>query len=186
MDVAAIFLDAGYLSKVLWHDHANARIDFSKLALEMAEPDQLLRAYYYNCLPYQGNPPTEDEKIRYSSMHRFITALRYLPRFEVRLGRLALRGTDASGQPIFVQKRIDCMVGVDLALLAGKRTTTNVALFSGDSDLIPAGEAVKQEGVLVTLWHGSYSAETRPSRELVEVCDERRELAREIVDKIRR
>jgi hypothetical protein len=62
MGVAAIFLDAGYLSKVLWHDHANARIDFSKLALEMAEPDQLLRAYYYNCLPYQGNrlPRTRD------------------------------------------------------------------------------------------------------------------------------
>jgi hypothetical protein len=66
MGVAAIFLDAGYLSKVLWHDHANARIDFSKLALEMAEPDQLLRAYYYNCLPYQGNrlPRTSRSAIR--------------------------------------------------------------------------------------------------------------------------
>jgi len=186
MGVAAVFLDAGYLDKVLHHDHAGARVDFSKLALEMSEADQLLRAYYYNCLPYQSNPPTQDERARYASMHRFITALRHLPRFEVRLGRLAFRGTDVGGQPIFVQKRVDCMVGVDMALLAGKRTIANVALFSGDSDLIPAVEAVKREGILVTLWHGSYSRETRPSRELFEVCDERRQLTREIVERIRR
>lgn len=186
MGVAAIFLDAGYISKVMYHDHANVRLDFGKLSQEMAAPDQLLRAYYYNCLPYQSNPPTEEEKKRYAGTHRFITALKYLPRFEVRLGRLVYRGNDANGQPIFVQKRVDCMVGVDMALLAGKRTITNVALFSGDSDLIPAIEAVKREGVLVTLWHGSYSNETRPSRELVETCDERKELTPDIVQRIRR
>jgi uncharacterized LabA/DUF88 family protein len=78
------------------------------------------------------------------------------------------------------------MVGVDLGHLSGKRAITNLALFSGDSDLIPAIEAVKREGVLVTLWHGSYSTETRPSRELVEICDERRELTPEIVARCRR
>jgi uncharacterized LabA/DUF88 family protein len=184
MGTAAVFLDAGYLIKVVQNDHNHARIDLSKLSQEMAAPDSLLRAYYYNCLPYQSNPPTDDERQRYSSMHRFITRLKYLPRFEVRLGRLALRGYDVKGQPIFVQKRVDCMVGVDMALLAGKRTITNVALFSGDSDLIPAVEAVKREGVLVTLWHGSNSPESRPSRELFEICDERIELTPDIVTRI--
>ena len=64
------------------------------------------------------------------------------------------------------------MVGVDMALLAGKGKVERVALFSGDSDLVPAVEAVKQEGIIVTLWHGE-SPKTRPSRELFEVCDER-------------
>ena len=186
MGTVAVFIDAGYLDKVLHYDHENARIDLSKLAREMAEPDQLLRAYYYNCLPYQGNPPTDEEKSRYASMHRFIIALRNLPRFEVRLGRLAYRGDDSEGNPIFVQKRVDCMVGVDIALLAGKRTITNVLLFSGDSDLIPAVEAAKPEGVLVSLWHGSYSVTCKPSRELVEACDERHELDADIVERIRR
>jgi uncharacterized LabA/DUF88 family protein len=49
------------------------------------------------------------------------------------------------------------MLGVDMALLAGKGKITSVALFTGDSDTIPAVEAVKQEGVLVTLWHGALS-----------------------------
>jgi uncharacterized LabA/DUF88 family protein len=184
MGVSAVFFDAGYMIKVIQNDHNHARVDLGKLSQVMADPDQLLRAYYYNCLPYQSNPPTDEERERYSNMHRFITRLKYLPRFEVRLGRLALRGHDARGMPIFVQKRVDCMVGVDMALLAGKRTITNVALFSGDSDLLPAVEAVKREGVLVTLWHGSNASESRPSRELYEMCDERRELTSDIVARI--
>lgn len=186
MGIAAAFLDGGYVKKVLHYDHAGARIDFEKLAHVMVEPDELLRAYYYHCLPYQSNPPTLEERQRYATKHRFITALSFLPRFEVRLGRLAYRGRDSNGNPVFQQKRVDCMVGVDMALLAGKGKITNVAIFTGDSDLIPALESVKREGVLVTLWHGGFSPDTRPSRELVETADERHELTAEIVNKIRR
>jgi uncharacterized LabA/DUF88 family protein len=136
MGKCAIFLDGGYIDKVMYYNHANARLSYDKLAALMATRDELLRAYYYHCLPYQGNPPTEEEKSRYASKHRFTTALSYLPRFEVRLGRLEFRGTTDRGERIFVQKRIDNMIGVDMALLAGKGKVTNVALFSGDSDYI--------------------------------------------------
>jgi uncharacterized LabA/DUF88 family protein len=186
MGIAAAFLDGGYIEKVLHHDHGEPRIDFEKLVHLMVEPDELLRAYYYHCLPYQSNPPTEEESQRYGARHRFITALSFLPRFEVRLGRLAYRGLGVDGAPIFQQKRVDCMVGVDMALLAGKGKITHVAVFTGDSDIIPALESVKREGVLVTLWHGSFSPSTRPSRELVEIADERRELTAEIVNRILR
>lgn len=64
------------------------------------------------------------------------------------------------------------MVGVDMALLAGKGKITSLALLS-----IPAIEAVKREGVVVTLWHGRRGIEeTAPSRDLFDLCDERREL----------
>lgn len=181
MGVSAVFIDGGYIDKVLQFEHAGARIDYSKLVRQMVQPDELLRAYYYHCLPYQGNPPTDDEKARYASMHRFITALKNQPRFEVRLGKLVHRGSDGAGKPIFIQKRVDCMVGVDMALLAGKGKITNVAIFTGDSDLIPALEAVKREGVLVTLWHGGFTRNSSPARELVEIADERRELTAAIV-----
>ena len=186
MGVAAAFLDGGYIEKVLHFDHRDARIDFEKLVHRMCEPDDLLRAYYYHCLPYQSNPPTDEERARYASKHRFTTRLSFLPRFEVRLGKLAFRGRTAQGDPIFQQKRVDCMIGVDMALLAGKGRITNAVVFTGDSDIIPALEAVKREGVLVTLWHGSFSANTSPSRELFEVADERRQLTAEIVGQILR
>jgi uncharacterized LabA/DUF88 family protein len=185
--VAAVFLDGAYLEKVLTREYQQPSIDLGKLAKEMASPDELLRAYYYHCLPYQSNPPTEEERLRYAARHRFITALGFLPRFEVRLGRLAYRGTDTDGKPIFQQKRVDCMLGVDMALLAGKGKITNLAIFTGDSDLIPAVEAAKKEGVLVTLWHGSLTSdETKPSRELFEIADERKELKAELVKTILR
>ena len=163
MGISAVFIDGGYLDKILFYDHQNQRIDYEKLVKQMVAPDELLRAYYYHCLPYQSNPPTEEEKSRYSSRHRFVTALSFLARFEVRLGKLAFRGCDTNGEKIFVQKRVDCMVGVDMALLAGKGKITNDALLTGDSDYIPAIEAVKREGILVTLWHGSFSPNTAPS-----------------------
>jgi len=186
MGISAAFIDGGYLDKVLYYDHENQRIDYEKLVKEMVAPDELLRAYYYHCLPYQSSRPTDEERGRYSSMHRFITALSFLPRFEVRLGKLAFRGNATNGEPIFVQKRVDCMVGVDMALLAGKGKITKVSLLTGDSDYIPAIEAVKREGVLVTLWHGSFSPNTTPSRELVEICDERKQLTADLIQRIRR
>ena len=185
MGVSAVFIDGGYLEKVLRYDHSEPRIDFEKLAHAMCEPDELLRAYYYHCLPYQSNPPTTEERSRYANRHRFTTALSHLSRFEVRLGKLAYRGEDHAGRPIFQQKQVDCMVGVDMALLAAKSRISAVAIFTGDSDLVPAIEAVKNEGVLVTLWHGS-SSQTRPSRELFELADERRELKPDIVSRLLR
>ncbi|MGB2985585.1 MAG: NYN domain-containing protein [Phycisphaerae bacterium] len=182
----AVFIDGGYLDKVLHYDFQNRRIDYEKLAQEMAAPDEMLRAHYYHCLPYRSSQPTTEERQRYSSMHRFITRLQFLPRFEVRLGRLVVRGYDRDGAPVFVQKRVDCMVGVDMALIAAKGRITHVAIFTGDSDLIPAVEAVKHESVLVTLWHGSYSRDTTPSRDLVEVCDERRQLDEDVMSRLSR
>ena len=183
---AAVFIDGGYLDKVLYHDFKRPRIDYAKLVSEICGSDELLRTYYYHCLPHQSKKPTDDEKSRYSSMHRFTTKLSFLPRFEVKLGKLAYRGLDENKKPIFIQKRVDLMVGVDMALLAGKGKITNAILLSGDSDLIPAILAVKREGVLTTLWHGSFSEHTSPSRELFEECDERMQLTKALMKKIKR
>lgn len=183
----AVFLDGGYLDKVLFFDFNRTRISYEKLALEMAGQNELLRAYYYHCLPYQGSPPTEDERLRFASMSKFVGAISRLPRFEVRLGRLAFRGKQPDGKPIFMQKRIDCMLGVDMALLAAKGKVSNIEVFSGDSDFIPAVEAVKREGILVTLWHGNLSGGStiQPSRDLYQLCDDRKQLTQTIIDKIR-
>jgi len=185
MGVTAVFIDGGYLDKVLYHDHANARIDLEKLAKLMSQPDELLRAHYYHCMPYQSNQPTTEESNRYAGRHRFVTKLALLPRFEVRLGRLVCRGIDkTTGERIFQQKRVDCMIGVDMALLAGKGKITNAAILTGDSDLMPAIESVKREGVLTTLWHGGSSPQNRPSSELYALVDERRQLTPELIQGI--
>jgi uncharacterized LabA/DUF88 family protein len=179
VDKVAVFLDGGYIDKVLLRDFKGERLDYEKLSLKMAAPDELLRAYYYLCLPYVSATPTKEEHNRYAARRRFIAALEQLPRFEVRLGRLAYQG----GQ--YVQKRVDCMVGVDMALLAAKAKIQRVALFTGDSDLMPAVEAVKREGVVVTLWHG-FGEKTKPSRELFALCDERRMFTPDVFSEVKK
>ena len=156
----AIFIDGGYVDR-LASDHFDVWIDFSKFVGEItaavsgktAEPMDLLRTYYYNCLPYQSNPPSQEERKRFSGKRNFFDALRRLDSFEVREGRLALRGHDG-GKPIFQQKRTDLMLGLDFAPLSSKRQITHAALVAGDSDFIPAVQAAKSEGVSAWLFHG--------------------------------
>jgi len=176
----AVFVDGGYISRIA-RDVFNVNPDYGKLSQaitkeingQSAEPVDLLRTLYYDCLPYQSPKPTPSESERFGKARKFYDALGRLSRFEVRLGRLAYHGNDAQGRPIFQQKRVDLLLGLDFALLAGKHQIGHAAIVSGDADLIPAVEVAKQEGVCVWLFHGPAGSY---ARELWEVVDERFEL----------
>lgn len=60
MGMVAVYLNGGYLDKVLHHDHARVRIDFAKLVREMVNPTRRLhgwgrygfagqQAYHHGC-----------------------------------------------------------------------------------------------------------------------------------------
>lgn len=146
----------------------------------MAAGKEILRTYFYDCLPYKSNPPTKEEADRFAKKQSFFYKLEGYPRFQVRQGRLELRGNDEKGKPIFEQKRVDILLGVDLALLAAKHQIADAAILAGDSDFLPAIEAAKPEGVVVHLFHGQY-----PHRDLKQACDERVRITKEMIDAIR-
>ena len=150
----AIFIDGAYLANVLRNEFERARIDFQTLSDIIAGNAEILRTYYYNCLPYQGNPPQPEDKRRYDAARRFYDALMMLNRYEVRLGRLEFRGLDSDGKPRFEQKRVDILLGVDMVQLAAKGHIQEAVIVAGDSDFIPAISAAKSEGVIVRLFHG--------------------------------
>jgi uncharacterized LabA/DUF88 family protein len=182
----AIFIDGGYLD-VLARDEFHVRVDNAKLsaqitrvvAEETAEPVDLLRTYYYDCLPYQSNPATEEEKLRLGRKEKRFNALRNLDSYVVREGRLMYRGLDEHGKPIFQQKRVDLLLGLDFALLSGKKQITHAAIVSGDSDLIPAVEVAQQEGISTWLFHGPHLSY---ARELWTVSDRRFEMTQGFMD----
>lgn len=193
----AIFVDGGYVD-ALAEDEFSIWVDLRKLSEEInrivaattPETVDLLRTFYYHCLPYQSNPPTEDEKRRFGQKRRFFDALRHLPRFAMREGRLAFRGYNANGEPIFQQKRIDLLLGLDFALLAGKRQITHAAVVGGDSDLLPAVHVAKEEGILVWLFHGPRNSKKDGSatfaNELWLEADERFEIDQAFMNRIAR
>jgi len=145
---------------------------------------EILRVYYYNCPPYQNNPPTPTERERYARTQSFLNKLRQLPCFEVREGRLEFRGRDHEGRPIYVQKRVDIQLACDLVQLASKGKITHALLLSGDSDFLPLVELVKSEGIKFVLAFGG-SPKVRPHSDLKTAADERLELTSEIFDQLR-
>ncbi|MFV1966512.1 MAG: NYN domain-containing protein [Pirellulaceae bacterium] len=180
MGRVAIFIDAAYLRKTLEKEFNAAKIDFGKLATRLADGQEILRTYYYDCEPYQSNPPTLDETQRFSKAQRFHHALNQIRRFQVRLGKLVFRGTDANGMPILHQKRVDIQMGVDLVLLAAKNHISDAIIVAGDSDFIPAIDAAKPEGVVIHLFNGE-----RPHRDLVSRCDERTRIDQALIDAVK-
>lgn len=183
MDRVAIFIDGACFAYVLRDEFGEPKIDFNLLAQSLAGSMTLLRTYYYHCLPYQSDPPTTDEATRFGKMQAFVNQLNRLPRFDVRLGKLAFRGLRQDGSPILTQKRVDIMLGVDLVLLAAKGQISNAILVAGDSDFLPAVEVARNEGVVLHLYHGTRHP---PHRELWDACDERTAITQDLIDNIRR
>ena len=157
------------------------KTDFDALAPRLAEGQNLLRTYFYDCLPFLDSAGTPQDRNRFNGKHRFLTALSHCPRFQVRLGQVEYRGVSETGAPLFRQKRVDVHLAVDLAVLACKHLITDAAILAGDSDFIPAVEAAKAEGVVVHLFHG-------PSAhcDLVALCDERTLITAEFLERVAR
>lgn len=178
MSRTAIFIDGGYLDFV--GKEVGIHFDLEKLPEELAKGAEILRTYYYNCLPYQSDPPSQEEAERFSRSQKFYSKLSKFNRFEVKLGTLVPRGVDKEGKTIFVQKKVDILLGVDLAILSGKQQINEAIIVAGDSDFIPAVEAAKDQGVLVRLYHG-----TTVHTQLWEAVDERILMDKKFANKVR-
>lgn len=148
---AAVFIDGAYLTKILDVDFGKPKIDLAKFSDILCGNNERLRTYYYNCMPYQSCPSTEEERRRFASMDKFVYTLRKLPRFEVKLGRLGCVGGE------FIQKRVDIALAVDLVRLSCGRMIGKGVVVTGDSDFVPAIEAAKEAGVLVMLYYSPSS-----------------------------
>jgi uncharacterized LabA/DUF88 family protein len=176
----ANFIDAAYLEQ-LTRELSGPSSDFHALADRMSGKCDVLRSYYYDCLPYLGGNPSTENRNRHARKQGFLTALSHLPRFTVRLGKLEFRGRYDNGRSIYQQKRVDVSLGVDLAVLATKHLITDAAFLAGDSDFVPAIEAAKAEGVVVHLFHGEDAHD-----DLIRLCDERSVIDYEFVNSIAR
>jgi uncharacterized LabA/DUF88 family protein len=106
-------------------------------------------------------------------MDRFIFNLKKLPRFQFRQGKLQRIGAE------FKQKRVDIWMAVDLVRMSSNGQIEKAVLLTGDSDLVPAVEAARDEGVVVVLF---YSPKSRHD-ELLQACDERYEITGDLIEK---
>src|SRR3989442_14568160 len=57
MTQCAIFIDGGYFAKVTEKYFNRLKVNFQMLSDLLSGSIPRLRTYYYDCMPYQGNPP---------------------------------------------------------------------------------------------------------------------------------
>ncbi len=180
MDKVAIFMDGGYIEKTLIHQFAGLCLRYDAFAARIADrigsDVEIFRTYFFHCLPYKGNPPTEEESVRYSNRERFFNALRRNSRFDVQLGRLRRIGPDPEGNYTYEQKMVDALLSLNLVKLSAKGIIQHAALVAGDGDFVPAVRAAKEDGVNIWLFHGSSRHNA-----LWETADERVELTEEFL-----
>lgn len=154
MGRCAVFIDGGYLDKILIEEFNSIRIDFDKLSRLLSADYDLLRTYYYTCEPYQSDPPTPEEKQRLSNAQKFHYALTKIPNFQLRFGKLYFGGLKENYEPIFYQKRVDVLLSIDIVSLSEKRSIDTAIILAGDSDFIPAIKLVKNIGIRTILYCG--------------------------------
>ncbi|WP_297070229.1 NYN domain-containing protein [Thermococcus sp.] len=180
LEWCAVFIDGGYLAKVLKNEFDEIRIDFLKLSDKIC-PGKRLRTYYYNAPPYQSSPPTPQEKERYQKAIKFFSYIDRLERFEVVKGKTVKRYT-AEGKAYFTQKGVDVRLAVDLVRLSWAGHIKIAVLIAGDNDFVPAVKAAKDAGVIVKLYYSKNSS----SDELISAVDEAEEITKELIEQCRR
>ncbi len=175
MDRALVLIDAAYLNVVLRDEFNKAKIDLELFSDTISEDYDRLRTYYYTAMPHQSNPPTDEERKRYSSADRFVARIKKLNRFDVRLGKLEKRNGN------FTQKRVDILLAVDLVRFSWGKSISTAVVVAGDSDFVPAIEAAKDAGVLVRLYYSKASVH----HELLNSVDEAFEIDKDLIDRCR-
>lgn len=168
---AAIFIDGGYFLQQIKNARFNP--DYEKIpdhllaTIRKAVPVDLLRCYFYYCAPWMPQNPSEEALRRMEAHKAFEDELENMSRWQVRLGKLEKRW---DGQKeYFEQKRVDVLLSIDLVRHATAGHIQHAILIAGDSDFIPAVQAAKEAGVVVSLWCGEQNT---VHKDLVTLVDE--------------
>jgi uncharacterized LabA/DUF88 family protein len=122
-------------------------------------------------MPIRRKGNSEDEK-KHSNMQRFLTNLKRLPRFEVKLGRLQFIGNQ------FKQKMVDVLMSLDVVDMCFDKQIDHVIIIAGDADFVPAIKKAKNHRAISHLFYHQSSVHN----ELLDEIDELHEITQELVD----
>lgn len=176
MGKAVVLIDGGYLAKIL-ESYGRPPFDFEKFSNHLCTRAdcERIRTYYYHCRPFQSDPPTPTEKMRYAEFAKFENYLKKIPRLDFRVGRLQrVAGT-------FKQKGVDVHFSVDLVKLSCKGIIDKAIMITGDSDFVPAVNVAKEEGIVTILYYCK-KPPMYVHNELLDACDETYEITQDIMD----
>lgn len=176
-----VFIDAGYLSKVLKHfgDGKYLRVDLVKFAKYISIKQNLWcsHVFYYTAPPYQSPKPTPSEKKFKTGYDSFVSKLDKHKEITIREGRLQKIGND------FTQKGVDTLLTMDLRDEPSDRDIKTIILLVCDTDFVPILNNIrKKHKIKVILYY--YTDKKRKSifsmsNHILTACDSKVLLTKE-------
>ncbi len=192
MSKIALLIDGGYFDKVKsrFADQvygAMPKIDLELLSNNICKKidpaGERFRTYYYDSLPWVGEPPSNPDLQRRQKKQSFLDKIKMLRRFEVRYGRLQKTELTCEScgdkKTKFNQKLVDVLISVDMVSLAWGNIVDSIAILTGDSDFVPAVKAAKEAGAMTCL---IFDPETYIHNEIKIVCDDRVTIDKDLID----
>jgi uncharacterized LabA/DUF88 family protein len=148
-----VFIDHGYLHQVLKNDFAGTPIDFKDFSEELCKDCNCdwIGTWFYDGKPHQDMNSSKSERATYGEHIKFLKSIELIPSFKLRLGKTV--PVDNNGVRTFKQKGVDMMLGLDMVVMAMApvRTLDRILLITGDADILPAVEYVRETPVEITL-----------------------------------
>lgn len=132
----AIFIDGSNLYHALKEDFGDAKINFERFAAKLVEARTLIRIYYYSA-PLDRMRDQQGAK----DQQKFFDQLQRVPYLTLKLGRLEPRP-----KGVWVEKGVDIVIATDMLRFAFSNVYDTAVLVSGDSDFVPAVQAVQDFG----------------------------------------
>jgi uncharacterized LabA/DUF88 family protein len=149
MDKAICIIDGGFISKMAEKYDPNHTIDYQKLISKMSADIPVLRSYFYTAPPFIETNPTNTQKTRQANFDNFKNALLNIQQLEIRLGRI--KRVKSNTGFTYSQKGVDTLMAIDLVTFSTKKLISHAIMLTGDSDLVPAIQVAKNEGVIIKI-----------------------------------
>ncbi len=173
----ALLIDGRYFESVKRNfgvTRINLELLSDNIIREFNTEAERFRTYYYDALPWVGDPPEPDDLDRRAKKQSYLDKIKLLKRFEVRYGRVQKTKSRCdnchSEHTDYNQKLVDVWFSIDLIYLAWKKTVDSIVILTGDSDFTPAVRVSKEAGAMIYL---VYDPTTYIHEELKLACDDR-------------
>ena len=138
-----------YPHKINYNQFENIK----KLINTFIIPDQeeIYRIFFYLANPFGGiiNGVNYSQTPIYQRSISFREQLEIQELIAVRKGDLLYRGLDHNNHPIFMQKKVDMLFGLDIAHVSYGKLADRVLILCADSDIIPAMKTARINGLQV-------------------------------------
>lgn len=163
------------IKKISYNDVDNVIKFFNSFIVPQDE--EIYRIFVYLSEPYGGIINGKDYKTTppFKYAINFIEKLQVKDYIAVRKSKIVYQGLASQRKPIFTQKQVDMLLGLDIAHVAYKRLADRALILTVDTDIIPAMKTARINGLQV-IWGCCPDVQNDPSNDLRKHADFIREV----------